>query len=258
MRTYVPMDIYIPTYGRGCVQPTYMQLLDAGLRPVLVVDKRDPYDYEAAGFVYERGNYKNIAEKRWALARRHYRAKIPYCTIDDDLKILAVGDGHGHGPAHVASKRELKHLFSAMLPSLLQQFAQVGVHQRAFVNYQRKPFVANAGGFPYRFHVYNPSLWKRVPDVCPTHSGSDIWFWHQLVTQGREYAIVTLYATGDDTHPTVPSHFTSMQKAQDFNDICFMHTDIGAKGFTRSTKGGHGTSIAYAKLTKYYLDRSKS
>jgi hypothetical protein len=239
------MKIYITTYGRGAVQPTYHQLEAAGLQPTLVVDKRDHFDYSA--FRHERGKYIDLRGKRHALQRRHWLTKEPFALIDDDLQICTVD------PVRVATRFQVYTAF-AMVDKLLDTCAQVGIHHRPFINYAQKPYTLNKGSFPFRVMAYNPALWLACPRPCPTYSGSDIWTWYELLRQHTQYAIVTRYCHSDTLHPIIPTHYTDAGKAKDFDELVTHMLGADRAKFTSVRRDGkRACTIQWSKLAKHYL-----
>lgn len=182
--------IYIPTYLRGDAQPMYRQLNDAGLAPVLVVDKSDPFNYEK--FRHYRIDVHGIAQKREWIAN-HTLVDV-HIVADDDLQILSVLTD---GRTILAEKAGVRHCIS-MMEQLAEHYAHGGVHRRAFVNASsHKNYKINTGGYGSLL-FYNKALWKSMPLFQVPHSPpilTDLCSQLHLFKQGLPFAVVTRYAT---------------------------------------------------------------
>lgn len=243
------MNIYIPTFGRHDHQPVYHQLVAAGLRPVLVVDKRDPYHYN--NFEHLRWRFESLHDKEHWIAMRQYTVG-PYIQLDDDLTICTARAGQR---IEVATGAEIRAMLIdvQMYFGKRPQLAQIGVHQRAFVNYADKPYTYNKGMFPFRVRAYNPLVWKRplapYPIVVDGHN--DVWTWFDLVRQGLDYATITDCCHKDNLYKPKPTHFEPVfaDKVKGFRRLL---DEMDAWNFT--VEGKHGPRLQFAKLAAHYRD----
>lgn len=202
------MRIYIPTVRKPEQMLAYWQLLEAGLRPIVVVDKM-MQQYEGADTLAI-GRKVNIAQKRQFIME--HAGMQPFCMVDDDLVFRKV---QHNGRIRACMPSELWALFSVLIPDLLKRYAHGGVHPRLFVN------STLAYGYPYcttRRHYrqvlcYNPKLFNS-PVAYPTDTAcsEDIWALVQLCMQGLDWFLITGYVTEEKEPKREPDRWTMTYK----------------------------------------------
>jgi hypothetical protein len=235
------VKIYIPTFGRSNCQVTYNTLVNAGLAPILVVDKRDPYPYKE--FTHQRGNYRGLPDKRHAILSQEWKTQEKHVSFDDDLRFCTVTDAG----IRTASNADIRAMIK-YIAKLLDTYPQVGLHPRMFVNYQPRPCAVNSGGTPFRVIAHNPKLIPIKPRMTPEACWyiEDKWVWHEIAKQGLPYAIVTAWCS---MQPTKRTHFTHDAKRDSMHH--FVREAKIDPAFYRPKKDGSLT-VSYSRLSKHY------
>lgn len=181
--------IYIPTYLRSESQPFYEQVRQVGYRPLLVVDMKDPQNYEE--YEHVRINVSGIAAKRDWIAKA---ARGAHVVADDDLMLLEVTP---EGRTLKASPAEVRKCMQ-MIHSLAGHYAHGGVHRRAFVNSAAHlNYKVNTGGYGSLL-FYNTHLWEKYPRFSIPKAPkilTDLCSQLDLFKQRLPFAVITRFAT---------------------------------------------------------------
>lgn len=237
------MQFYIPTKGRPDEQPAYDQLEEAGLKPVLVVDRSEHDLYLDTARLILTVPDGGIAAKRQhiinhALKQGHHKI----CVLDDDMEIhavdkTAVDKATTFRPGSFRLRVEV-----AAIDELLEVYAHGGIHTRHFVNYAKQPHELNRGYYR-QIMFFNLARMPRIPKYVG-HTAEDVRFMIALLEQGLDYFIATSCCMKEIKSKVLKTHFTQGDKDKDMRALAAEYPTAA-----RELKDGRVT-LSYAKILK--------